>query len=84
MSEESLSFIMSNAGISNPPVQNESKSSKKKKAKGDLKTTVSEAPIRSLSIDATTGQSGTEPVGNGADGSYESPYIKELYKYGLN
>ena len=71
---------MSSAAFSNPPAQNEPKSSKKKKAKGDSKPASSEIPIRRPSVDAGNGQSGIELAGNGLDGTYESPYIKELYK----
>ncbi|CAG8957501.1 hypothetical protein HYFRA_00011483 [Hymenoscyphus fraxineus] len=53
----------------NPPVKNESKSSKKKKAKSASAESESTTPIVA---DATESVSG--------DGSYESPYIKDLYK----
>ncbi|MCJ1374891.1 hypothetical protein MMC20_006124 [Loxospora ochrophaea] len=65
---------MSTQTISNPPFQNESKSSKKKKAKAEGQTPVPNTPSTEH-----TSEIKTEAATNG-DGSYESPYIKELYK----
>ncbi|KAL8656305.1 MAG: hypothetical protein Q9210_000343 [Variospora velana] len=61
----------------NPPVSQESKTARKKKAKagGSAKETAVqptvEADVSKSTVDVST---------NGADGSYESPYMKELYK----
>lgn len=63
---------------SNPPVPQESKSAKKKKAKAEAAakdTTVQP----NLKTEAT--KSNDENTTNGADGSYESPYVKELHKW---
>ena len=57
--------------------QSESKSAKKKKAKAQAaaqSTTTAPEP------EATAGQTATDGAPNGGDGSYESPYLKELYK----
>lgn len=61
----------------NPPTSQESKTAKKKKAKAGaaaketaVQPTV-EADVSKSSVDLST---------NGADASYESPYMKELYK----
>jgi hypothetical protein len=60
----------------NPAVRSESKSAKKKKAKvadsAETQTTTAQAP------EATPSNGPTDS--NNGDGSYESPYIKELYK----
>ncbi|KAI4096123.1 MAG: hypothetical protein LQ344_001186 [Seirophora lacunosa] len=61
----------------NPPTSQESKTAKKKKAKAGAaakETAVQpavEADVSKSSVDLST---------NGADASYESPYMKELYK----
>lgn len=72
---------MSAPTTSNPPVQNESKSAKKKKAKAEVPAHVSNAPSTTPSAEAGAGQAVAETPTNGADGTFESPYIKELYKY---
>ena len=74
---------MSSAPVSNPPALNESKSSRKKKAKAEAPKAASDLPAPSPSIDTTNGQPGVEQTINGVEGNYESPYIKELYKYRL-
>lgn len=61
----------------NPSVSQESKSAKKKKAKA-------EAAAKDISIQPNVEVEATKtnienPI-NGVDGSYESPYMKELYK----
>ena len=55
----------------------QSKRSRKKKANA-------EAPGQSAltPADAEAGNGNIDAATNGADGAYESPYIKELYKYG--
>ena len=61
---------MATSAIQNPDVRSESKSAKKKKAKADAASVVSVAHVETVpTADSTNG-----------DGSYESPYIKELYK----
>lgn len=58
----------------NPPARSESKSAKKKKAK----TPFDESAATGSAAETTTSNGATES--NTGDGSYESPYIKELYK----
>ncbi|MCJ1356109.1 MAG: hypothetical protein MMC33_006103 [Icmadophila ericetorum] len=70
---------MSNTEALSVPVQTESKSSRKKKAKAEAAQLTQETS-RSPSVDATGGQSVMESGANGIDTNYESPYIKELYK----
>lgn len=59
--------------IQNPPVQTESKSAKKKKAKADR--TDSPAPSAMSGADKPVSVSGQE-----GDDSSDSPYIRELQK----
>ena len=58
----------------------ESKTAKKKKSKA-------EAPAQTPTIvpDPGTagGQTASDGATNGPDGNYESPYLKELHKYGV-
>lgn len=65
--------------IQNPQYSSpsESKSAKKKKAKGEA---TAQPPIASPEPEATAGQTATDGNTNGLDGAYESPYLKELYK----
>ncbi len=65
---------MAASSVQNPVVRSESKSAKKKKAKLENTTSNTTAMAATEPAPSTTG----EPV-NG-DTSYESPYIKELYK----
>lgn len=68
---------MSSAAISNPPSQQGSKGAKKKKAKQDT-------PTKSPSVTVDTeggGEARAEGATNGAEGAYESPYIKDLNRY---
>ena len=73
--------IMS-AAVANLPVRNDSKSSKKKKTKGDI---AAKAPSAAPSTPTTetppadTAESGLNGSASGKD--FESPYVKELYKY---
>ena len=69
---------MSTTTIPNPSAPTESKSAKKKKAKAEgPKATIVEAPQSPSGETVTVGlDAGT----NGAEGNYESPYMKELYK----
>ncbi|KAL8736049.1 MAG: hypothetical protein Q9181_002598 [Wetmoreana brouardii] len=55
----------------------ESKSAKKKKAKAEA--AAKETTVQP-NVDTEAGKSNAENASNGADGSYESPYMKELYK----
>ena len=63
---------------SNPALPQESKSAKKKKAKAEAaaKDVTVQPSIESEAI-----KTNVENPTNGADGAYESPYMKELYKY---
>ncbi|KFY05684.1 hypothetical protein V492_08361, partial [Pseudogymnoascus sp. VKM F-4246] len=61
---------MATSAIQNPEVRSESKSAKKKKAKAEAATVASPSPV----------ETSTATESNNGDGSYESPYIKELYK----
>lgn len=56
----------------------ESRTAKKKKAKAEVV-----AKESSVQFDGENGngQGPHDPTLNGADGVYESPYLKELYKY---
>lgn len=63
-------------GSMQPAPQQESKSSKKKKAKAEVP-----AKLPSATSDGETAQAVTDGHTNGGDAQYESPYIKELYKY---
>lgn len=55
----------------------ESKSAKKKKAKAEA---TAQPQIATPEPEATAGQTATDGTANGVDGTYESPYLKELYK----
>jgi len=70
---------MSSNAVANPAAQQPSKSARKKKGKADAPAKVPTAP-------AETENGGDSPVAmegatNGADGAYESPYLKDLYRY---
>ncbi|KAF4628179.1 hypothetical protein G7Y89_g9971 [Cudoniella acicularis] len=70
-----LILTMAAATTQNPAVKPESKSAKKKKAKSaSAEPEISAAPA----VEATPSNGPAES--NSGDGSYESPYIKELYK----
>lgn len=58
----------------------ESKSAKKKKAKAEA---TARSPSATAEHEATAGQTSTDGTANGIDSSYESPYLKELYKYAV-
>lgn len=68
----SNSFDMAASTVQNPAVQTESKSAKKKKAKAAAERTDSPAPTASPSPEKA----------DGSDESGESPYIREIQKYG--
>jgi hypothetical protein len=59
----------------NPVVKVESKSAKKKKSKGSSV----ESEVKGETAQESTASNAAPESSNG-DGSYESPYIKELYK----
>lgn len=63
---------------SNPVVAQESKSAKKKKAKAEA--AVKDTTVQS-NLESETIKPNVENIANGVDGAYESPYMKELYKY---
>lgn len=70
---------MSSTAVSNPAAQQSSKSARKKKGKSD-------APAKTPTAPADTETGGDSPgamegATNGADGAYESPYLKDLYRY---
>ena len=65
---------MAASATQNPAVKTESKSAKKKKAKGQ--SSDNSAPAAG----AETAPANGVTESNSGDGSYESPYIKELYK----
>ncbi|KAE8446419.1 hypothetical protein EG329_012024 [Mollisiaceae sp. DMI_Dod_QoI] len=67
---------MAASATQNPAVKTESKSAKKKKAKASVSE--AEAPT-TRNVAEVTAPSATADSNSG-DGSYESPYIKELYK----
>lgn len=71
---------MSSIQSSQPQSHAESKTAKKKKAKA-------EAPAQTPAIvpdpGAAGGQTASDGATNGPDGNYESPYLKELHKYGI-
>jgi hypothetical protein len=67
---------MAASATQNPPVQTDSKSAKKKKAKV---TSAAESEV-AVSVPEVTPSNGA-PESSSGDGTYESPYIKELYKY---
>ncbi len=59
---------------SNPQIPQESKSAKKKKAKAEA---AAKDIVPQPSVDSDSAKPNTETT---TDGSYESPYMKELYK----
>lgn len=69
---------MSTTQVSYPLAQSESKSARKKKAKAEAPVQTTASPTEPQS---GAGQTAVDGAATGADGSYESPYIKELYKY---
>lgn len=71
---------MATTTSSTPHAQPESKSAKKKKAKAEVSAKGSSLPSDG---DAGAAQPPADAATNGADGAYESPYLKELYKYVL-
>ena len=60
-----------------PPA--DSKSSKKKKAKAEVAE--SQLPPASTESEVGARRDSVDAAANGTDGTYESPYIKELQKY---
>ena len=68
---------MSTAQVSNSLAHSESKSARKKKAKAENPVQIAAS---STEPESGAGQTAVDGGATGADGSYESPYIKELYK----
>ena len=68
---------MSTAQVSSSLAHSESKSARKKKAKAEAPAPTAASPTEP---ESGAGQTAVDGVATGADGSYESPYIKELYK----
>lgn len=70
---------MSATAVSNPTAQQPSKSARKKKGKADAAAKGPSAPVDTeAGGDSPLAAEGTT---NGADGTYESPYLKDLYRY---
>ena len=69
---------MSTAQVSNSLAPSESKSARKKKAKAEAPVQTTASPTEP---ESGAGQTAIDGAVTGAEGSYESPYIKELYKY---
>jgi len=74
---------MSTVTNSTPTVPTDSKSSRRKKTKVEGSNSASEGATRSPTTETGAKPTGVETPVNGAEGSYESPYIKELYKYDM-
>ncbi|KAL3427537.1 hypothetical protein PVAG01_01046 [Phlyctema vagabunda] len=68
---------MAASSTQNPPSKSESKSSKKK---SKTKTESKDAPAAPAPAPAAAAAESTPAESTNGDGSYESPYIKELYK----
>lgn len=68
---------MSTPKLSNSLAPSESKSARKKKAKAEGPSQTASSPIEP---ESGAGQTAVDGATTGPDGSYESPYIKELYK----
>jgi hypothetical protein len=69
---------MAASATQNPPVKSDSKSSKKKKPK-NASTDTEASTTTGPAAEVTPSNAATES--NNGDGAYESPYIKELYKW---
>ena len=69
---------MSTAQVSSSIAHSESKSARKKKAKAEAPIQATASPTEP---ESAIGQTTADGAVTGADASYESPYIKELYKY---
>lgn len=68
---------MATAQVSNSLAHSESKSARKKKAKAEAPVQTAASPTEP---ESGAGQTAVDGAATGVDGSYESPYIKELYK----
>lgn len=71
---------MSTTAASAPPAPGEAKSSRRRKGKAEGAKNAPEESALSPATEAGAGSIGVETPMNGTDDSYESPYIKELYK----
>ena len=69
---------MSTSQVSSSIAHSESKSARKKKAKAEAPNQATASPT---DPESGIGQTTADGAVTGADASYESPYIKELYKY---
>ncbi len=69
---------MSTIQNTQPSAHPESKSAKKKKAKAEAAAPTPAVPSES---EAGRGRRASDGATNGGDGSYESPYLRELHKY---
>ena len=69
---------MSTAPVPSSLAHSESKSARKKKAKAEGPVQTASSPTEP---ESGIGQTAFDGAATGADGSYESPYIKELYKW---
>ncbi len=68
------------AATSNPPMATESKSKKRKQGKAEVPANASNEASNAPSTEVGGGATAAEGTANAPDGSYESPYLKELYK----
>jgi hypothetical protein len=66
---------MSASAVSNPPIQTESKTAKKKRAKAEAATGSHESTASNPEVGTPT-----EGTVNGSDGVSESPYLKDLQR----
>lgn len=64
---------MATSAIQNPEVPTESKTAKKKRERA-------EAAAAAAALSPTPTEVDADPESTNDDGSYESPYVKELYK----
>ena len=71
---------MSAPATSVPTSQTESKTSRRKKGKAEAANNTTEEAVRSPTAETGPGATGIDTPTNGLEASYESPYIKELYK----
>ena len=72
--------IMSTTVVTNPPAQQPSKSARKKRGKAEAQ---SKSPTATVDSEIGGGPTATEGATNGAEGAYESPYLKDLNRYSL-
>ena len=68
---------MPTTSLSNSLAHSESKSARKKKAKAEAPAQTAAPAIEQ---ESGAGQIAVDGAATGVEGSYESPYVKELYK----